>query len=400
MTVTIVGAKDFQSLRSVYSFISLPVCSETKLDTLKQLIVLAKTKKEIEYLEEKMINLGKYYKEAEGKDYKLRQRIDEVFLLFRNKGEELKRGLIEPGEKKNNSNVIIVDGTFDFSKLDNIGKSDDFVGSEDIVNTKEDNNTGFVMADGTTDFSIPNNTGILNDLAEAEDVLNKFFKAKSKREKGYFLRVFISLNISFDDLFFLYEKYRNSSARLRKVIFNKMFEKAQERKQWIRLYSISDPRNANYQIILNNAGEETKPSVQKDNSESPKSSSLEEFNYWIKEYLNSRNLRYRNKCFKKLIHIDISFIDGLAAYNSCNKNRKLRALILNKITPKVEIIEEGMILYDSVGSRGKENSEFIDCIVRTLVKRPEDIKKVKKSAQSKTNLWYKCLEKILETRTP
>lgn len=377
MTMTIVGVKNFKSLKKAYDLTGLSIYSATKIDILKNLVILAEKREELKELEDIIEHFKKYYRLDEN-NYEIKKKIKESILLFEDKKNNLNNNRNNSENDKNN-NIIIVKEGFDFSKLDNINKPKELSDIDDDL------------------------------LNEAEEIINNFLKTPNKREKGLFIKKFLTLNLSFNDLFYLHEKYYQQKNKIVKIIFEKMFKKAKTKEDWVKLYKISKPKNKNYQIIKKNAEikNESREELKfidtinnniVDNNNITDNNILDN-NYWVKEFFKDKNKIRKSDCLARLKKADISFEEALEIYKKSNGSYKLRNTILQKMNEKAETFEEKLTIYNLTGLKflgGKKTKEKLISDLTLLVNTPENFKKAEKVIPKTSHFWYYILKKKIE----
>jgi hypothetical protein len=371
MTVTIVGAKSFKFLKKIYgSTDGTSIYSQTKLDALKELINLAQTPQEIKELDEIIIHLQKYYNEANGNSHIVRQKIKEATLLYQERIERLKNGTKEPEKKKENneSNLIIVDKTFDFSRLDKI---------KEKLNAPEEKKT----ATGRQKYKY--NKIDVSNLNNPEECIGKFIEAKSKVYKSIYLKKFIALEVSFEELLDFYNKYYNVSYKLRKNILCKLIPlaKTEEEKNKIKIIT--------GQIKINHVDQKKKKKLNKE-----KENPAKIIEYWIDEFLENKGKHYKNVCVNKISKTNGSFEDYYSLYGKCKSSYTLKKALFLKLVEKIETIDHGIIVYGLTYLRNDRKA--ITKKIVLLINTKEDFERVKKLAPSRTLFWEECFENIIE----
>jgi len=366
MAMTIVGVKNFKTLKKAYDSTSLSIYSRTKMDILKNLVILAEKREELEELEDIIEHLKKYYQLDEN-NYEIKKKIKESVLLFEDKKRNLNNNNKTILTSKERGNIIIVKEGFDFSKLDNINKPKDL---------SDDNNYS---------------------LNEAEEIINNFSKTPNKITKGSLIKKFLFLNISFDDLLFLYKKYGYHKNKLIRIIPKKMFEKAQTKDNWLELYKISSGRDKNYRTILINA--EIKKEFPIKSKREFQFIDSKDSDYWIKEFFKDKDKRRKSQCLRKLKDVDISFQEALTIYKKSSKSCKLKNTILCKMNEKAETFEEKLIVYSLTGLKFSRDNEIKEKLINDLfllINTPEDFKKAEKIIPKISHFWYHILKKKIE----
>jgi hypothetical protein len=371
MTVTIVGAKSFKFLKRIYgSTDGTSIYSQTKIDALKELINLAQSSQEIQELDEIIIHLKKYYDEANGNSHTVRQKIKEATLLYQERIERLKNGKKEPEQKKENngSNLIIVDKTFDFSRLDKI---------KEKLDAPEEVKT----ATGRQKYKY--NKVDVSNLNNPEECIEKFIEARSKVYKSIYLKKFVALDIPFEELLDLYNKYYEVSYKLRKNILYKLIPlaKTEEEKKMIKRIA--------GEVKINHIDQNKKKQ-----KKTEKENTAKIIEYWIDEFFENKDKHYKNVCVNKISKTNGSFEDYYLLYGKCKGSYTLKRALFLKLVEKMETIDHGMIVYGLTYLRSDRKA--ITKKIVLLINTREDFERIKKIAPPRTLFWEECFENIIE----
>ncbi len=366
MTVTIVGVKSFKILKGVYETAGVSSYSSTKIDLLKKLISLAGNTKEMEELRGSIIILKKYYNSQENINYVIRSDIKEAILAFQNKIEKLKNngneeiGLVGPQKIANN--LILINDNLDYSRIDKIFKDKEFL---------SENQT------------------------EIEVIINKHLNEKeSHLQKYFYLKKIESIDVSFDEMIILYREYSKKGEPLRKVLFEKMFKKAETIDDWRKLYGVTGKRNKHYQTILKNTYFNYSDFVNEKKDSNIIDTKLMDINDCLGLFLKNKSKINKSIYLKKINDINISFDESYILYKKYKKIVSLRNIFFKKMLEQEKTLEENIKIYNLINSRNPNYKKIVNDIIK-LIKTAEDLEKIKKIVPKTTKLWYEIVKTLL-----
>ncbi|GMX58826.1 MAG: hypothetical protein MCSN_4800 [Candidatus Microsyncoccus archaeolyticus] len=219
-----------------------------------------------------------------------------------------------------------------------------------------------------------------------EEHIKKFFEAKGSRSKGKVFKKIKNMDIPFDDLLELFNKYNKRNYLINRILWDLLIDKAKTQEEKIILYNLSERRRRGELLKLDSFADfrEEKP---------VKTEETGDINYWTEEFLKTKYKKRKDFCFNKILEAGekFDFKQWLDIYNS-HDNLALRKRLFSKLLFSTKNIDDGIILYKLLSIK-RDKKKTAQKITK-LINNAKDIQKISRKISIRDSIFYEISKEL------